>query len=478
MAVVMKPIIVPEKFVFYSKPDGSSDFRPIREQAYMIHAAEMAKQATCDRLHVGAVFTDDKMMRVLCSGYNGSYTGGPNGCDSSEPGNCFPGDTYIDGLGIKAISRRRYSGKIFRIVTMTDEFTVTPNHPILVAGRGWVSARLLGKGDNLLNPIRAKRGSAVTPNTNHGITLEQAFNALDLVGFPVRKETVGSQFHGDGFFDQKIDIVSIDGRLRLDQNVPVAKLGDEPFFAAADHAHRDSACCGALAHSLGRVDHCLSFVGGHAVVVRQHGFADVSQTRVGFHESQTNNGSSDAVSLGERLLTFPAEVSGDEFVDWKADHRLSLVSAKDLGRRFQCASTAQSILDNSVRNAESVSEVDDLLAGFVTTNQIIDIQEYFWSGHVYNLSTSSNWFCVGASSNIVHNCGCIHGEVNALTKSREDLHGSICFVTTQPCKMCAKILVNRGVSRVVYLESYRNDEGLVILRASGIVVVKYADLPG
>lgn len=74
------------------------------------------------------------------------------------------------------------------------------------------------------------------------------------------------------------------------------------------------------------------------------------------------------------------------------------------------------------------------------------------------------------------NCGCIHAEVNALTKSRDDLHGSVCFVTTQPCKMCAKILVNRGVSRVVYLESYRNEEGIVILRASGVEVMKYADL--
>lgn len=73
-------------------------------------------------------------------------------------------------------------------------------------------------------------------------------------------------------------------------------------------------------------------------------------------------------------------------------------------------------------------------------------------------------------------CGCIHAEINALTKSRDDLQGSICFVTTSPCKMCAKVLVNRGVSCVVFLNSYRNDEGVAILRTAGVDVMKYADL--
>lgn len=79
---------LPQKFSVYTKPSGENAKRPIREQAYMMHAMQMAELATCDRLKVGAVFTDAKMMRVLCSGYNGSYAGGPNGCDSNEPGNC------------------------------------------------------------------------------------------------------------------------------------------------------------------------------------------------------------------------------------------------------------------------------------------------------------------------------------------------------------------------------------------------------
>lgn len=113
---------------------------------------------------------------------------------------------------------------------------------------------------------------------------------------------------------------------------------------------------------------------------------------------------------------------------------------------------------------------DRLQVGAVFTD--INMMRVLCSGYNGSYAGGPN----GCDSCEPGNCGCIHAEVNALTKSRDDLHDSVCFVTTQPCKMCAKILVNRGVSRVVYLESYRNNEGLVILCASGIEVVKYADL--
>ena len=73
-------------------------------------------------------------------------------------------------------------------------------------------------------------------------------------------------------------------------------------------------------------------------------------------------------------------------------------------------------------------------------------------------------------------CGCIHAEINALTKSQDNLKGSICFVTTSPCKMCAKVLVNRGVSQVIFLNSYRSDEGVEILLKADVLVMKYEDL--
>jgi dCMP deaminase len=74
------------------------------------------------------------------------------------------------------------------------------------------------------------------------------------------------------------------------------------------------------------------------------------------------------------------------------------------------------------------------------------------------------------------NCGCTHAEINALTKSVSSLEGSTCFVTLSPCFACAKVLINRGVTRVVYYETYRNVSGLELLRKHGIIVEKYDNL--
>ncbi len=69
-------------------------------------------------------------------------------------------------------------------------------------------------------------------------------------------------------------------------------------------------------------------------------------------------------------------------------------------------------------------------------------------------------------------CGCLHAEDNALLKTSvgpEIL--KVMFVTHQPCKYCAKRIVNKGgVQKVYYSEPYRLVEGLEILEMAGIMV--------
>lgn len=62
--------------------------RPSFDDLYMNLAVMLSKRSTCARLHVGCVIVSDDNQRVLAIGYNGSWRGGPNGCDSTEPGNC------------------------------------------------------------------------------------------------------------------------------------------------------------------------------------------------------------------------------------------------------------------------------------------------------------------------------------------------------------------------------------------------------
>lgn len=71
-------------------------------------------------------------------------------------------------------------------------------------------------------------------------------------------------------------------------------------------------------------------------------------------------------------------------------------------------------------------------------------------------------------------CGCLHAEDNALLKTNVGPQiPKIVFVTHQPCKYCAKRMVNKGgVIKVYYVEPYRKTEGLDILKQAGIEVIQ------
>lgn len=70
-------------------------------------------------------------------------------------------------------------------------------------------------------------------------------------------------------------------------------------------------------------------------------------------------------------------------------------------------------------------------------------------------------------------CGCIHSEQNALVKAPGTLPDKVAFVTASPCVMCAKLLVQAGISHLYYRKAYRSPEGIEVLRRGGIVPVHY-----
>lgn len=62
--------------------------RPSFNDIYMDLAVMLSQRSTCSRKKVGCVVVSYDNQRVLAIGYNGSWSGGPNSCDSDEPGNC------------------------------------------------------------------------------------------------------------------------------------------------------------------------------------------------------------------------------------------------------------------------------------------------------------------------------------------------------------------------------------------------------
>jgi len=70
--------------------------------------------------------------------------------------------------------------------------------------------------------------------------------------------------------------------------------------------------------------------------------------------------------------------------------------------------------------------------------------------------------------------GMIHAEINALLKmDYNNPKKKIMYVTLSPCRMCAKAIVNSGISKVVYSEEYRDTSSLEILQKAGIEVIKF-----
>lgn len=65
--------------------------------------------------------------------------------------------------------------------------------------------------------------------------------------------------------------------------------------------------------------------------------------------------------------------------------------------------------------------------------------------------------------------GMLHAEINALLKTDyNNPKRKIMYVTLSPCRMCAKAIINSGISEVVYWERYRDISGIDLLSDNGI----------
>jgi dCMP deaminase len=61
----------------------------------------------------------------------------------------------------------------------------------------------------------------------------------------------------------------------------------------------------------------------------------------------------------------------------------------------------------------------------------------------------------------------IHAECNAILKAAKtgnSVDGSTLYLTLSPCLDCSKLILQSGIKRVVYLNEYRNSEGIDFLK--------------
>ena len=75
-------------------------------------------------------------------------------------------------------------------------------------------------------------------------------------------------------------------------------------------------------------------------------------------------------------------------------------------------------------------------------------------------------------------CRALHAEQNAIIQAAKlgvNIDGSTLYCTHQPCILCAKMIVNAGIVRVVYHSGYPDDFALGIFKEAGVLVERYSE---
>jgi dCMP deaminase len=74
----------------------------------------------------------------------------------------------------------------------------------------------------------------------------------------------------------------------------------------------------------------------------------------------------------------------------------------------------------------------------------------------------------------------VHAEANAVAFAARhgvSIHGATLYTTTSPCLPCAMLIVNAGITRVIYAVGYRSTDGVGLLESADVVVASIDDLP-
>lgn len=94
----------------------------------------------------------------------------------------------------------------------------------------------------------------------------------------------------------------------------------------------------------------------------------------------------------------------------------------------------------------------------------------------YNGSPMGLAHCTDVGCHMVNNhcVRCLHAEQNAIIQGAYfgvSTEGSTLYCNAQPCNMCAKMIVNAGIVKVVIGGEYPDEFALEVLNAAGVELV-------
>jgi dCMP deaminase len=69
----------------------------------------------------------------------------------------------------------------------------------------------------------------------------------------------------------------------------------------------------------------------------------------------------------------------------------------------------------------------------------------------------------------------LHAEANAIlkvAKSTNNCKNATLYLTLSPCKDCSKLILQAGIKRVVFRDSYKDTAGIDFLKSAGVDILQ------
>ena len=272
---------------------------------------------------------------------------------------CFPGDAIVQAEGVKKAYRRLYEGPVIRVDTLRGHLIGTPNHPVFTQ-RGRVALSQLNDGDSLVYGGFEEDFASWNPYPKcRPSKFKELFGAL--AASSASHRAVGSvvDFHGDGI-DGKVDIVTLD-RILWDSADSSTLEGAKRFLLK-------------LANQLVGLSKGLGAV--------LHDFPNTLWRNFG------------TLCDGVGCCRHPSYPFGTYLA------HTSVSPLAGISRLDSCF--PQSSVGFQHANMESLTKRSERFATPVTLDKIFRISHSEFSGHVYNLETSSGRYTINGY--LVSNC--------------------------------------------------------------------------
>lgn len=281
----------------------------------------------------------------------------------SETINCVIGSTQVDTPLIQMAMRSWLDGDVIEIRTSAGKtLTVTPNHPVLTAS-GWLLASQLKVGDNVLCGNLIRRFTRPLHNEQRRpAKISKIFDSASSFGVASDRERMAN-FHGERR-QAEIRVISEDRQLGLEV---VPARTEEINKLSLTATYETCACFSSTQGSLLALD-AAGFIVQNSVCATC-GVSVLRETSSVMHSGRSEASS---VSLGNSA--------------------------------YFNSGLEQDISNRGARDVERLADSDHRFTLDVSTDNVVSIIVRPYSGHVYNLSTTTGWYT--GNSIITGNCRC------------------------------------------------------------------------